>query len=193
MSLLVAITGGIGAGKSYISNILFKYGYKVYDCDSRAKILMTKNKTLKLALIDIFGNDIIDCNGCINRELLASIIFNNRCLFEKLNSLVHPVVIEDIKLWSENNRNENLLFVETAILKESVVDKIVDKVVYVDANEELRINRVMKRNSTDYSSVRKRIQNQSNNSQIADFTIINDGAVPVIPQLESVLGQLKTL
>ncbi|MDE6715722.1 MAG: dephospho-CoA kinase, partial [Muribaculaceae bacterium] len=160
MPLLIAITGGIGAGKSYVAGIIQSLGYKVYDCDSRAKILMNTDSQLQSELKNVFGNEVIT-DGTINKEYLASLVFTNKSLLQSLNSIVHPAVINDIKQWAAEHSQEKLLFIETAIPKESGIDKIVDAVIFVDADEELRIKRVMARNSIDYDAVKSRINSQT--------------------------------
>lgn len=192
MPLLIAITGGIGAGKSYVSSIIRGLGYKVYDCDSQAKLLMNTDPDLQANLIKVFGQDVIK-GGILNKKYLASLVFTDKSLLNALNSIVHPAVIEDIAVWSEENIQEKLLFIETAIPQESGIDKIVDAIIYVDANEEIRIKRVMARNSIDYDSVKNRIKNQTVSANDADYVIINEESSSLIPQIETIIKQLIRL
>lgn len=192
MPLLIAITGGIGAGKSYVSNIIRGLGYKVYDCDSQAKLLMNTDLGLQANLIKVFGQDVIK-GGILNKEYLASLVFTDKSLLHALNSIVHPAVIEDIAVWSEENIQEKLLFIETAIPQESGIDKIVDAIIFVDANEDLRIKRVMARNSIDYDSVKNRIKNQTVSANDADYVIINEESSSLISQIETIIKQLMRL
>ena len=192
MPLLIAITGGIGAGKSYVAGIIGNLGYKIYDCDSRAKLLMNTDAELQSKLIKVFGNEVI-VDGCINKEYLASLVFTDKSLLWRLNSIVHPAVINDIKQWASENSQEKLLFIETAIPKESGIDKIVDAIIFVDADEEIRIKRVMSRNSIDYYSVKNRIKNQTVSADDADYVIINDESSSLMSQIETIIKQLMCI
>ena len=128
MAELIAITGGIGCGKSIVSLILKEIGYEVYDCDCKAKYLMDNSPTIKDCLKSTFGNDII-IDGTINRVKLANIVFNNKEKLVKLNNIVHSSVKEDLISWKLENSHNKLLFVETAILYQSGLDKVVDALV----------------------------------------------------------------
>jgi dephospho-CoA kinase len=99
MSTLIAITGGIGCGKSIVSRLLRVMGYAVYDCDQQAKVLMEQDKELRQALIAAFGASTYYPEGGINRPYLASRIFNDPAALERMNSLVHPAVARDLQRW----------------------------------------------------------------------------------------------
>ena len=96
---IIAVTGGIGAGKSVVSAILRHAGYSVYDCDTRAKELMNHSDNIIDALVERFGAAVYDQAGCLNRNRLASIIFNDADALNFVNSVVHPVVRDDIIKW----------------------------------------------------------------------------------------------
>ena len=120
--MIIAITGGIGSGKSVVSQVLRVAGYPVYDCDSNAKLIMDKDEEMQKQLADSFGSDVV-VNGVIQRKVLASLVFADRNKLEKLNAIVHPAVRRDIKRWEETQKSD-VVFVETAILKESGVDSL---------------------------------------------------------------------
>lgn len=190
MSRITAITGGIGSGKSVVSNVLRTMGYKVYDCDTRARAIMEGDKALKQRLANAFGNEIIGDDGIIDRPALATIVFNNPQKLETLNSLVHGAVKDDITAWCARHADQQRLFVETAILYQSGLDKMVDDIWQVTAPEEVRIARVIARNNLSATQVRARIEAQryptpDQHPPIA--TIINDGTTPLLPQ---VMGKL---
>lgn len=192
MAELIAITGGIGCGKSIVSLILKEMGYEVYDCDWKAKYLMDNSPTIKDCLKSTFGNDII-IDGTINRVKLANIVFNNKEKLVKLNNIVHSSVKEDLISWKLENSHNKLLFVETAILYQSGLDSIVDEVWEVNAPLEIRIERVMKRNNISRQDVLSRIESQKYEILTqADYIITNDDKVAILPQLVTILGK-KTL
>lgn len=127
----VAITGGIGSGKSVVSRLLRVEGYPVYDCDSQAKRIMDNDAEIQRQLQNAFGEDVV-VDGVIHRQKLASVVFGNSENLRKLNAIVHPAVIADIKKWSVAEQKD-LVFVETAILRESGMETLVDEVWVVDA------------------------------------------------------------
>lgn len=189
MAELIAITGGIGCGKSIVSLILKEMGYEVYDCDWKAKYLMDNSPTIKDCLKSTFGNDII-IDGTINRVKLANIVFNNKEKLVKLNNIVHSSVKEDLISWKLENSHNKLLFVETAILYQSGLDSIVDEVWEVNAPLEIRIERVMKRNNISRQDVLSRIESQKYEILTqADYIITNDDKVAILPQLVTILGK----
>ena len=130
---LIAITGGIGSGKSVVSTILRKLGYAVYDCDSRAKLLMATSADIKQELSEAFGADVISTDGTICAPRLAAKVFGDNEALMRLNGIVHPRVKQDILRWAEGIASSNgdccecRVFVETAILHESGLDAIVDE------------------------------------------------------------------
>lgn len=189
MAELIAITGGIGCGKSIVSLILKEMGYEVYDCDWKAKYLMDNSSTIKDCLKSTFGNDII-IDGTINRVKLANIVFNNKEKLVKLNNIVHSSVKEDLISWKLENSHNKLLFIETAILYQSGLDSIVDEVWEVNAPLEIRIERVMKRNNISRQDVLSRIESQKYEILAqADYIITNDDKVAILPQLVTILGK----
>ena len=189
MAELIAITGGIGCGKSIVSLILKEMGYEVYDCDWKAKYLMDNSPTIKDCLKSTFGNDII-IDGTINRIKLANIVFNNKEKLVKLNNIVHSSVKEDLISWKLENSHNKLLFVETAILYQSGLDKVVDEVWEVNAPIEIRVERVMKRNNISRQDVLSRIESQKYEILAqADYIITNDDKVAILPQLVTILGK----
>lgn len=186
---IIAITGGIGAGKSIVSAILRVVGYDVYDCDQRAKMLMNTSITIKNSLTHKFGHDIYTSEGNLNRTRLSDIIFNDQNALHYVNSIVHPAVRDDISHWAHEHQH-GPLFLETAILKEGGLDTIVQEIWNVVAPVEVRISRVMKRNAISREKVLERINNQQQLSPIPGkkvVDLINDGTTPILPQIISAL------
>ena len=181
----IGITGGIGSGKSVVSRLLRIMGYSVYDTDSEAKRLVQK-------LSECFGRDIYH-NGRLNRGLLSSRVFGKSDKIVLLNSIVHPVVRFDFYRWSES-LNEEICFVESAILYESRFDELVDEVWTVTAPEELRIGRVRERSGLTEEEIKKRMAAQLSEEEKqrrAAHIIWNDGNVSVIHRVLSLLKSLE--
>ena len=186
---LIAITGGIGSGKSIISDILRGMGHKVYDCDTRAKALMDTDESIKNDLIDLISIDAVRNDRTIDRKLLSEIVFNDPDALSRLNSIVHKAVRADLRRWRDTS-SDKTVWVETAILYASRLDREVDEVWEVTAPTELRVQRVMKRNSMSRKQVLARISSQSTTAaQLHPLTkaIVNDGVEPVLPQILSLL------
>ena len=184
---LIAVCGGIGAGKSTVTRLLRIMGYPVYDCDSQAKRLMEESEPVKQQLIDLFGPTAYIGNH-LNRQLIASQVFNDKSLLNKLNSIVHPAVKSDIIHWAHNNQEDELLFVETAILKESNLEQLFDNIIYVTAPIDIRIRRVMKRSNLTHSQVMERINNQYSTIPQNAAIIINDDTNSIIAQTLQILS-----
>ncbi len=183
---VIALTGGIGSGKSMVSSILRIMGYVVYDCDSQAKKVMDSSEKIKRGLLDAFGYDCVDKDGLINRKYLGKVVFDNPKALSTLNGIVHPEVRKDLQEWTRIKKEEgnSYVFVETAILKESNLKDMIDLEWNVYAPIGLRIQRVMKRNNLSEVDVRARIKSQSSTDDMTEFLIINDGVTAILPQIE---------
>lgn len=186
---LIAIAGGIGSGKSVVSSILRIMGYPVYDCDSEAKNLMNTSVAIKNDLVANFGAESVTGEGTINTKHISSVVFKDRNALNVINSIVHPRVKEDILLKLEKCE-QDVMFVETAILLQSNLLDIINGVWLVNAPENIRVERVMKRNAMSEEDVRKRIRAQ----QGQDYSVLsgcceimNDGSQAVLPQVEALL------
>lgn len=175
----VGLTGGIGSGKTTVSNFLLDYGIPVYNSDSKGKTLMNTNLELKNNIVSIFGERVYD-NGILNTNLLSSIVFNDSTKIEQLNNLVHPKVSQDFNQWVGKNNNKPILVKEAAILIESGAYLNMDKIILVVSEKSTRINRVSKRDNSDLESIEKRINLQlTDNEKIkyADYIIENNSSL----------------
>ena len=175
----VGLTGGIGSGKTTVSNFLLDYGIPVYNSDSKGKTLMNTNLELKNNIVSIFGERVYD-NGILNTNLLSSIVFNDSTKIEQLNNLVHPKVAQDFNQWIGKNNNKPILVKEAAILIESGAYLNMDIIILVVSEKSTRINRVSKRDNSDLESIEKRINLQlTDNEKIkyADYIIENNSSL----------------
>lgn len=187
---LIAITGGIGSGKSVVSRILRILGYDVFDCDSEAKALMDADRAIHKRLNDEIDREIVR-DGIIDRRRLADIVFADAEKLAVLNSIVHGAVRRRIEEWKSASPS-SLVFVETAILFQSGLNEDVDYELRITAPEDIRIRRVMARNSLTAEAVRARIESQRFTPPLDAvippvITICNDGITPVLPQTEEIL------
>lgn len=181
----IGITGGIGSGKSYVSAILQeKFGIPVYDCDKEAKRLTASNEEIRQKLIALVGPEVLDGNK-LNKQLLADYLFADVEHASKVNAIIHPVVLQDFKRWAEEQREKPIVALESAILFESGFNEMVDKVLFVDAPEEVRLRRAMLRDTACEVQIRARMKMQRpelhrlqadfiiNNNQTDDSQLLN--------------------
>jgi dephospho-CoA kinase len=175
----VGLTGGIGSGKTTVSNFLLEYGIPVYNSDSQGKKLMNTNLELINDIVKIFGESVYN-NGILNTNLLSSIVFSDPEKIKQLNNLVHPKVAEDFNQWVEKNNNQPILIKEAAILIESGAYLNMDKIILVISKKSNRIKRVSKRDNSDFESIEKRINFQLTDDekiQYADYIIENNSSL----------------
>ena len=175
----VGLTGGIGSGKTTVSNFLLEYGIPVYNSDSQGKKLMNTNLELINDIVNIFGESVYN-NGILNTNLLSSIVFSDSEKIKQLNNLVHPKVAEDFNQWVGKNNNQPILIKEAAILIESGAYLNMDKIILVISKKSNRIKRVSKRDNSDLESIEKRINFQLTDDekiQYADYIIENNSSL----------------
>ena len=192
----VGLTGGIGSGKSTVADILKSLGFSVYNSDNRAKWIMNNNDNLKSNIISIFGNNAYH-KQIINRQHISNIVFSNLLKLKQLNALVHPLVSIDFENWLSNQKTNDLIFKEAAILIESGAYKEMDKTILVISPIHLRIQRVLERDGSNLESIKKRMQNQLTDDEknnYVDFIIQNSGSkTELFSETELVISKLKKL
>lgn len=193
----IGITGGIGSGKSYVSRLLTEhYGIPVYNTDSEAKRLMLSDEGIRRRLTALLGKEVYKSDGTLNKPLLANYLFADSCHAGQINAIVHPQVKADFLKWADRQTGCEIVALESAILLESGFDNIVDKVVMVYAPVELRIRRVMLRDSTTEEKIRQRIVAQMDDKakqDRSDFIIFNDGSRPLNLQLDDLQETLEKM
>jgi dephospho-CoA kinase len=186
-SLKIGITGGIGSGKSLVTRIFSILGAPVYDADSRAKWLMENDSVLKKALIDLLGEEAYLENGRLNRALLASKIFSDPTLTQKVNALVHPSVKNDSQTWAEEHSHAPYLVKEAALMFESGNASQMDFMVMVYAPENLRVERVLMRDAhrsmDDIKAIIARQMKEEEKMKLADTVVKNDNKHLLLPQI----------
>ncbi|SNR36983.1 dephospho-CoA kinase [Flavobacterium sp. ov086] len=174
MAKVIGLTGGIGSGKTTIANYFAEMGVPVYIADDEAKKVM-KSENIVNEIKAIFGETLFE-NNILNRVKLAEIVFNNTDQLAKLNAIVHPAVKEDFEIWLSKHKKYQYVVYEAAILFESGRYKDCDVIVTVTAPEEIRIERVLKRDNTTREQVLSRIKMQWNDEKrisLSNFVINN--------------------
>lgn len=182
--VLIGLTGGIGSGKSTVAKVFETLGIPVYYADDEAKRLMNTDERLKQEIIKQFGIESYQ-DGTLNRPYIASLVFTNKEKLSLLNSLVHPVTIEDSQKWVLQQISPYVIR-EAALLFESGANKGLDFVIGVSAPVPLRIQRVIQRDGLSKEEIEQRISRQMDEEEKTkkcDFVILNDEKQLVIPQV----------
>jgi len=181
----IGITGGIGSGKSTICKIFETLEIPIYYADISAAVIVNKNLQVKSQLTAKFGEDLYEF-GMLDRKKLSSIIFNNSEALAFVNSLIHPAVKLDYENWLGNNKLAPYTLKEAAILFESGAHTQVDKIICVYAPQDIKIQRVINRESITHNEVMRRILSQMPDEEKmkrSDFVIYNDNVQLVLPQV----------
>lgn len=192
--LRVGLTGGMGSGKTTVARIFQTLGVPVYFADEEAKKLMRKDEIIRKAVIEAFGEESYEGTEP-NRSFLVSHVLNNEEQIKKLNAIVHPVTISDAQRWMEKQRTPYALK-EAAIIFETGSEAYLDYVIGVTAPEEIRIQRIMKRDDRSREEVLQFMSRQMDEKEKmdkCDFVIFNDGKQMLIPQVLQVHKKLSAL
>jgi dephospho-CoA kinase len=193
MSLKIGITGGIGSGKSYVSNLFAEKGIPVYNSDTRAKWL-TENSPEILSILRSHFGDSIFIEGKLDRKELGNIVFNNSTELKWLNDLIHPAVQKDFEAFYTDYIDTEYVIKEAAILIEAGTYQKLDGLILVTSPDEVKIERVMKRDNASREQVLDRMKNQipdDKKVKYAQWVIFNDGVEDVKKQVEEVDKAIK--
>ena len=194
MSYLVGITGGIGSGKTTVSNIFSHLGFKVYNSDERAKYLMQTNDKIISKITELLGDSAFN-KGALKKTIISRSIFNNKSLIEKINSIVHPETIKDFNSWVSENK-DSILIKESALIYQSGSYKDLDEIILVEARDEIRIERVLKRDKhREKDEILKIIKSQKikNKEDLnPDYILENNGEDLLLPKVIEIIEELKS-
>lgn len=202
MMKTLAVTGGIGSGKSYIVRMFAALGVPVYDADSRTKELYVSDQGLLAGLKSVLGDDLVR-DGVLDRQYMASRIFSDKSLLKKVEELVFPRVIDDFRKWKlsmEATPHEGIgrfVIMESAIyLEKPSLSGTADRVLTVTCPVDVRVRRVMERSAMSREQVLERIANQCSDGfriSMSDFTIVSDFIHPLLPQVWNVFKQMNEI
>jgi len=192
----LAVTGGIGSGKSFVTGMLSVMGFPVFDADSETKRLYRTSPQLRSALRSLLGDDVFMPDGNIDRTSMASKVFSDDRLLAEVESAVYPFLVRHLDDWLEkcSQSGTEVAVVESAlILEKDIFRPMMDRIVTVSAPEEIRISRAVNRDGSDRRKVEERMKHQNSDAwreERADFVVINDGR-PLLPQLVPLINLLK--
>ncbi len=183
----IGITGGIGSGKSYVCRLLEQRGYTVYDCDSAAKRLIRSSPYICRRLTALIGPHTYLADGSLNKNAVAEYLLASEDHAKDIDRIVHPAVFRDFI-------ESGMEWMESAIIYESGIHRLVDRVIVVTAPEELRIQRVMARDEISREKVLEWMSRQLPQEEVrkrADFEIVNDGQTDLNLQLDKILKEIS--
>ena len=170
----VAITGGIGSGKTYISKMFAELGVPIYNADQKANYIIKSNIVIKKSLINAFGSDSF-LNNELNKKYISKIIFNDKSKLRLINSIVHPLVYQDYNNWLLDQKSSYTIY-ESAIIYETNTMNKFDKIIGVMSDNQLKISRLLTRGMKNLS-ITNIMKNQAGDSEIiriSDFLIYNN-------------------
>lgn len=189
----IGITGSIACGKSTVSEYLKEKGYTIIDADKLGHVALTSND-VKRKLAEKFGDGIIE-NNEISREKLGKLVFGNDENLKILNSIIHPKIKELILKLQEEHKDEDLVFLDIALLYEANFVDLVEKVAVVYVDEDVQLERLMTRNSLTKEEAIKRIESQMSPQEkalLGDFVINNSySKEDTFQQIEEIIERLK--
>ena len=179
---VIGITGGIGSGKSTVSDIIKKNNFPVIDCDEISRELTQKDNTVLDEIRRCFGTSVFDDNGNLLRQELANIVFSDSSKKKILEDIVVTRIFEIVRddLSKHRSLGTKLVFIDAPLLIETGLNRLCDICVLVTADIETRINRVEKRDGISRDRVLERINNQMPESEkkaVADELIDNSGSI----------------
>lgn len=195
MMRTLAVTGGIGSGKSYVVRMFAALGVPVYDADSRTKRLYGSDPELLASLQSILGQDLVR-DGVLDRQYMASRIFSDRDILSRVEAVVFPRVLRDFMVWKNaremevaagSGGNAGFVIMESALyLEKPALAGSADKVLTVVCPVETRVERVMVRSGMTRAQVLERMSNQWSDARrisLSDFTVVSDFSHPLLPQV----------
>lgn len=171
---IIGLTGGIGSGKTTVANFFKELGVPIYIADVEAKKIMNTSVSIKKALISWFGEKSY-LNNELNRKFIASKVFKDKELLQKLNNIVHPEVDKHFKVWVAN-QDQSYVIYEAAIIFENNAQSKFDYTILVTAPEDIKVKRVLNRDESTEQEMRNRMKNQwddSKKEKLANFIIEN--------------------
>lgn len=189
----IGITGSIACGKSTVSDYLKEKGYTIIDADKLGHVALT-SEDVKRRLSETFGANIL-VNNEISREVLAKLVFGNDNNLKKLNNIIHPKIKELILKLQEQHKDEDMVFLDIALLYEANFVDLVEKVAVVYVDKGVQLERLMTRNSLSKEEALKRIESQMSpqeKASLGDFVINNSyRKEDTFQQIDEILEKLK--
>ena len=179
----IGITGNIGSGKSLVCKIFNHLGINTFYSDEETKKLYLLPEIRK-QIVDYFKDEVYFQDGSLNKKLLSYHLFQNPKALQFIETILYPKLNETFDRWCKRQNSDFVLF-ESAILFEKKFESQFDKIIFVSAPEDVRLQRAMLRDNCNEENVRSRMRlqwDEKTKIQKSDFVIINDGKKMLVPQ-----------
>ncbi|WP_363322164.1 dephospho-CoA kinase [Sporosarcina highlanderae] len=197
--MIIGLTGSIATGKSTVSRMLKEKGYPVVDADEISRQVVEPGSIVLDKIADVFGEDVIDQNGRLNREKLGSLIFKDKSQRKKLNEIMHPAVRQEMIRQKESwlEKGFNTVIMDIPLLFESKLESYVEKIIVVTATPAIQRERLIARNSLSGEEADARINSQlpiTEKEEGADAVINNNDTLEETErQLDVILAKWHAL
>lgn len=195
--IVVGITGATGSGKSTITKYLERKGCYIIDADELGRKVLDKGSICLKQVCIKFGDDILNTDGTLNRQLLAKKAFSNKDNTQTLNNITHPYIFMEILKKIDNIREtkeNSIIILDAAVLLESKMDILCDYVISIIAPVNVRLERIMKRDNITKENAKMRINVQNNDkfyTDKSDFVINgNDEIGKIYKKADDILKQI---
>ena len=192
--LKIGLTGGIGSGKTMVSKIFAEKGYKIFNSDEIAKMIIKNDYSVKNSIINFFGTNSY-IGDDLNSRYISEIIYSDKVKLNYLNSLVHPMVFHQFEKFLKSNLNSKIL-VESAILFESNFYKMLDDNILLISPKAERISRIIKRdniNRSDIAKIMKVHWSDKKKISLATYVIENINFAETSMQILSLISKIELL
>ena len=194
MSRILGLTGGIACGKSTISAYLKEFGLPVIDADECSRVVVEKGSIGLEKLTEIFGNKILENDGTLNRKALGQIVFSDSEQLSLLNSVMEPLIREEISRRLNQENNADLVVLDAPLLIEQHYDKICDFIMTIDVPKEIQLERLIERDNLSEDEAKSRIESQLSSRERNGFAdVVIDSSGTVEQTRKQVIKWLKTI
>ncbi|MBP9499882.1 MAG: dephospho-CoA kinase [Acetoanaerobium sp.] len=194
--MIIGITGSIGTGKSTVSNYLISKGYSVVDADKISKGAYNIGSNGYKAILEVFGVEILNSNGEVDRKKIKKIVFDNSNMLQRLNMAIHPIIINEIEKEIEILlESQNVVFLDAPLLIETELHKKVDKIIVVVCDKNEQINRIIKRDKITADMAISIINSQMSIDEklkFADYIVYNNSTIEnLYSQVDEIILEIK--
>lgn len=194
--MIIGITGSIGTGKSTVSNYLISKGYSVVDADKISKGAYNIGSNGYKAILEVFGVEILNSNGEVDRKKIKKIVFDNSNMLQRLNMAIHPIIINEIEKEIEMLlESQSVVFLDAPLLIETELHKKVDKIIVVACDKNEQINRIIKRDKITADMAISIINSQMSIDEklkFADYVVYNNSTIEnLYSQVDEIILEIK--
>ena len=194
--MIIGITGSIGTGKSTVSNYLISKGYSVVDADKISKGAYNIGSNGYKAILEVFGLEILNSNGEVDRKKIKKIVFDNSNMLQRLNMAIHPIIINEIEKEIEILlESQNVVFLDAPLLIETELNKKVNKIIVVICDKNEQINRIIKRDKITADMAISIINSQMSIDEklkFADYIVYNNSTIEnLYSQVDEIILEIK--